>query len=141
MGKVTAIRQFASLVAGEHVIIKRERTEWESCMYDNKMRIGIPKDLMAIDDADKLFRKDFISRCPLAQGFAHVTLSILHEIGHQFHREEYIYFNAKEYNDAHGEAHFQLLPEIVATNWAIEWLQNPEHRKQAKAFEKEFFGY
>ena len=137
MGKVTAIRQFASLVAGERVTISRNRIGWSASM--SEMRITLPADLMENDELDKLFRKDFINRCPLAQGFANVTLSILHEIGHIFHREEYIFFDAKEYNDAHGEAHFQLLPEIVATNWAIEWLQEPEHRKQAKAFEKEFF--
>ena len=139
MGKVTAIRQFASLVAGERVTISRNRIGWSASM--SEMRITLPVDLMENDELDKLFRKDFINRCPLAQGFANVTLSILHEIGHLFRREEFISFDAKVYDTTYGEAYFHLLPEIVATNWAIAWLQNPTHRKQAKAFEKEFFGY
>lgn len=141
MTKVSAIRQFATLVAGEKVIICRDSTEWESPMWDQHFRLGLPKNLTIIDEQDKLFRRDFVRRCPLAQGFSHVTLSVLHELGHQFHREEYIYFPAKEYEEAKGEDHFQLFPEVVATNWAIEWLQDPEHRKLAKAFERKFFGY
>lgn len=137
MGKVTAIRNFASLVAGERVTISRNRIGWSASM--SEMRITLPANLMENDELDKLFRKDFINRCPLAQGFANVTLSILHEIGHIFHREEYIFFDAKEYSKVHGEEHYRLLPEVVATDWAIAWLQDPAHRKQAKAFEKEFF--
>ena len=141
MNKVNLIRRFASEIAGEHVYIERARSEWKSCMYDNKMRIGLPVDLMANDALDKLFRKNFVQRCPLAQGFSNVTLSLLHELGHQFHREEYIFFDAVVYNNTFGEAYFNLPPEKVATDWAIAWLQVPENRKLAKKFEREFFGY
>ena len=37
------------------------------------------------------------------------------------------------------ESHFTLPYEIVATDWAIAWLQDPKHRKQAKAFERQYF--
>lgn len=137
MNRVTLIRNFASLACGEHVIISRDRSEWSFSMIDSKPRLFLPVDLDARDESDRLFRKDFVARCPLARGFADVTLSILHEIGHHFHREEYIFSDIDE-----GEwegTHFTLPYEIVATDWAIEWLQDPEHRKQAKAFEREYF--
>lgn len=141
MSQLQAIRRFADLVAGEHVIISRSAEGWGSGMFDQHMRVDIPFDLSEEDENDRLFREDFVNRCPLAQEFSDITLSLLHEIGHQFHREEYISFDAKKYNSVTGAEHFKLYPEVVATDWAIEWLQNPEHRKQAKAFEKEFFGY
>ena len=31
----------------------------------------------------KDFRKDFVSRCPMGRGFANITLTLLHELGHQ----------------------------------------------------------
>ena len=37
--------------------------------------------------------------------------------------------------------YFLLPDEVVATKWAIDWLENAENRKLAKAFEKEFFKY
>ena len=140
MNRVTLIRNFASLAAGEHVIIPRERSEWSMLMTDSHPRLILPVDLDAKDEDDRLFRADFVARCPLARGFADVTLSILHEIGHHFHREEFIFCDMKEYNAAEGEAHFRLPCEMVATDWAIEWLQDPEHRKQAKRFERTYFG-
>ena len=141
MTKLQAIRKFADYVAGEHVICSYEMNEWAMAMWDSKPRLMLPRNLLTNDEDDKLFRIDFIARCPLAQGFASVTLSILHEIGHHFHREEYIFSDPREYNAATGHWHFLLPCEIVATDWAIEWLQDPEHRKVAKQFERNFFGY
>lgn len=99
--------------------------------------------------ADRTFRKDFVNRCPLARGFADITLTILHELGHM-HSEQP--FNYSEYIHAQiligktanniveaNEMYFKIPNEENATNWAIEWLQDPENRKLAKAFEKEFF--
>ena len=105
-------------------------------MADAKPRLILPPDLNQNDEGDKAFRKDFIERCPMARGFANVTLSILHEIGHHFNREAYIFSDA---NEDDYESHFALPYEIVATDWAIEWLQDSEHRKQAKAFERIYF--
>ena len=139
MNRVSLIRNFASLAAGEKVIIPRERSEWSMLMTDSHPRLILPVDLDAKDEDDKLFRADFVARCPLARGFADVTLSILHEIGHHFHREEYIFCDYEEYENARGVDHFHLECEMVATNWAIEWLQNPAHRKIAKAFERAYF--
>lgn len=140
MTRLQAIRKFADIAAGEHVICSFELNEWAMSMIDAHPRLMLPRDLMQNDEGDKLFRKDFVERCPMGQGFANVTLSILHEIGHHFNREEYIFCDYEEYENAHGSEHFKLKCEVVATDWAIEWLQDPFHRKIAKAFEHEFFG-
>lgn len=143
MSKVKLIRDFASLVAGEHVTIPHERSEWMMSMGEPKPRLTLPKDLNAIDAGDKQFRADFIRRCPMARGFAHVTLSILHEIGHHFNREAYLFYDDTGYEpcwvDEYDVNHYTIPYEVVATEWAIEWLKNPEHRKQAKAFERAYF--
>ena len=140
MTRLQAIRKFADIVAGEHVICSYSLNEWAMSMIDSHPRLMLPRDLLHTDEGDKQFRKDFVSRCPMGKGFANVTLSILHEIGHHFNREIYICTDFDEYENANGFDHFKLPCEIVATNWAIEWLQNPFHRKIAKAFEHEFFG-
>ena len=99
----------------------------------------------------KEFRKDFVSRCPMGRGFANITLTLLHELGHH---EALVTW--KERNQAEAELvkrfedgeidkyqlqkeYFQFPDEKAATDWAIEWLKDPAHRKIAKAFEKKFF--
>ena len=102
------------------------------------------------DEAGRYFRQDFINRCPFARGFADVTLSVLHEIGHRMtddlipkdydrERAEINCFLAAESLKEANKYYFALPDETLATNWAINWLQNPENRKIAKAFEKKFF--
>ena len=95
MTRLQAVRKFADLVAQEHVIISSDMNEWAMAMWDTHPRLMVPRDLLATDEGDKMFRKDFVSRCPLARGFANVTLSVLHEIGHHFNREEYIFSDVK----------------------------------------------
>ena len=141
MTQLQAIRWFADFLANEHVVITRKE-DWEFNMAYSHPHMGIPYDLMKNDEGDKLFRIDFIQRCPLARGFSNITLSILHEIGHHFNREEFIFMtDLKAYEEAEGADHFKFPCEKVATDWAIAWLQNPQNRKIAKAFEKDFFGY
>ena len=61
-------------------------------------------------------------------------------MGHHFNREVFIFqTDMKEYEEATGADHFKLPCEMVATDWAITWLQDPTNRKVAKAFEKDFF--
>lgn len=139
MTKLQAIRWFASEVAGEYVTIARERDDWSISMADTKPRLILPHDLNQNDLKDKMFRADFVKRCPMAQGFANVTLSILHELGHHFNREAVIFADKLEGDDM--EEHLTLPHEIIATDWAINWLQNKENRKTVKKFEKIYFGY
>ena len=141
MGKITAIRNFASIAAGEYVTIIRERSDWGMSISTPHPRLVLPQNTDEKDEGDRLFRKDFVARCPLARGFADVTLSILHEVGHHFNREAYIFCDPKEYNNAKGVDHFKLPCEMVATDWAIQWLQNAQNRKIAKAFERAYFGH
>lgn len=141
MNRVQLIRDFASQVAGEKVVIARIRDDWGITLGDVYPRLILPRNLDKCDEGDKAFRKNFVERCPMAQGFAHVTLSVLHEIGHHFHRIEYITQDPKEYDEALGDAHFDLPCERVATDWAIEWLQDKAHRRMAKEFEKKYFAF
>lgn len=102
----------------------------------------------------KEFRKDFVSRCSMARGFANVTLTLLHELGHQETNVGVWSIQDRNTTEAKlaerfekGEIdrhqlqveYFRFPDETLATNWAIEWLKDAEHRKIAKKFEKEFF--
>jgi len=136
MTKVQVIRQFVNAIAHKRVIIARERDDWGINVNQTISRLILPKDLNKNDETDKMFRKDFIRRYPSARGFANVTLSVLHELGHHFTRE--IYLNADKVEGDTMEEHLTLPSEVVATDWAIAWLQDPINRKTAKAFEKEY---
>lgn len=142
MGQISAIRNFASTAINEKVVIVRKRDDWGMSLTDTHPRLVLPVDLQQNDKEDKLFRKDFIQRCPLARGFANVTISILHELGHwmtasEVNWEEYF----AEQDNVFGQDYFNLTAERLATDWAINWLQNPTNRKIAKAFEVEYFGH
>ena len=139
MTKLQAIRWFASEVAGEYVTLARQRDDWSISMADSKPRLILPHNLNQNEIEDKMFRADFIKRCPMAQGFANVTLSILHELGHHFNREAVIC--ADKLVGDNMKEHLTLPHEVIATDWAINWLQNKENRKTVKKFEKIFFGY
>lgn len=102
------------------------------------------------DVGGKKFRKDFESRCSSARGFADVTISILHEIGHRMSEDKLPtnYSRGKIYFDTVAQAttqdemfklYFAMPDEKLATDWAIEWLQDANNRKLAKAFEKKFW--
>lgn len=134
MTMIQSIRRFASLVANEPVAI--DRGEWGIYLTHPYPYICVPKNPLESDDGDKAFRRDFVSRCPMAQGFSNITLSILHELGHHFNRDS---FDESEYENEVD--HFSLPCERVATDWAINWLKNANNRKIAKQFEKELFGY
>lgn len=142
MGQVSAIRNFASTAINEKVIIARKRDDWGMSLTDTYPRLVLPTDLQQNDPEDKLFRKDFIRRCPLARGFANVTISILHELGHWMTADEVDweeYFAEQE--NVFGQDYFNLKAERIATDWAIAWLSDPENRRVAKAFEVEYFGH
>ena len=102
------------------------------------------------------FTTNFRNRCTLAKGFAGVTLALLHELGHfetniECHdnypdwdrtvadkniREKYAATNNLK---AANDEYFTWPDENLATEWAMHWLQDAEHRKIAKDFEKKFF--
>lgn len=139
MTKIQLIRQFASAVAGERVTIARNRDVWAMDLSENYPRLILPTQLDVWDEGDKMFRHNFVERCPMAQGFSHVVLTILHEVGHHFHRIEFAIQDVDEYENAKGEEHFNFPCEVVATDWAIAWLQDKAHRQLAKDFERQYF--
>lgn len=106
------------------------------------------------DRSAKCFRKDFVNRCPTARGFADITLVLLHELGHietehrnysvqernaEENRIRTLYYNREIDYDTLQTLYFNIPQEHDATDWAIEWLKDPAHRKIAKKFEKKFF--
>lgn len=96
----------------------------------------------------KQFAQDFFARCPMGRGFASVTITILHEIGHMNAQQKFEGYNRIEAireleknfpRETINFEYFKLPDEKAATDWAIEWLSHPENRKKAKEFEKKFF--
>ena len=65
--------------------------------------------------------------------------SFLHELGHHFNRE--VVICADKLVGDNMEEHLTLPHEVIATDWASNWLQNKENRKTVKKFEKNFFSY
>ena len=86
MTKLQAIRWFGKMVLEEDITIARDKfstSNWGMDVIGKIPRIKTPKNLTYKSDLpDKMFRANFIERCPLAQGFSNVTLTLLHEFGH-----------------------------------------------------------
>lgn len=78
------------------------------------------------------FRVDFINKYPYAENYSDALLSILHEIGHFYTRNQmdYIYPESYDYNE-----YFQIHDELIATNWAIQWLKNKNNLQLIQQFE------
>lgn len=148
MTQLQAVRKFAAEVAEHKVVIARNRIDknWAMCisLTTDEMRMEVPTDFNYRPEyADLLFRKDFIARYAPAKGFSNVTLAILHEIGHEKTKYDIDWKadNRKKRN-AKGQKEYMLVEsERRATDWAIQWLYSADHRRLAKQFEKEFFGY
>lgn len=101
----------------------------------------------------KQFRENFVHNCPMAKGFADITLAMLHELGHhevaEIVDEHYSDYDRKGMikkieeelpRELRNYAYFMLPDEDLATSWAIQWLEeSAENRRIAKQFEKEFF--
>ena len=120
---------------------------------DEELEIIVPRWRTANYKGDiggKLFRKDFVSKCAMAKGFSDVTISLLHEVGHKmtdkdiptdYRRSTALREISENCSDPYEVCarYFSLIDESLATNWAINWLSDPENRKIAKDFEKKFF--
>ena len=147
MTKLQAIRIFTNLVSDDKVIITREKcegTNFAMGIGDKQPRLKLPKNLNApYDMGDKLFRKSFTDRCPIAKGFSTITLALLHECGHwhtRFVVNPSVYTEMVEQVVTHEE-YFNIPYERLATEWAICWLSSPINRKIAKWFEGWYFGH
>ena len=123
-----------------------------STIGEETVEIHYDKNFDFSDIGSKCFRKNLINRFPSGQGFANITLVLLHELGHfetdyafgvEYDEEKErkmweIFMEATSFEEEQ-EMYFSLPDETMATNWAINWLSNSENRKIAKAFEKKFF--
>ena len=144
MGKLKEIRNFVEQVTGVRPVIYKERSEWATYLCGKKrMEMSMPANFDAKDEHDRMFRQNFCERCKIAKGFSDVTLAILHECGHFATQEIFcVKAYAKQVDKAGNDMEeYMAIPyEMIATQWAICWLNNPENRKLAKKFEKKFFG-
>jgi len=98
-----------------------------------------------------VFRQNMVMRDFRLQGFSHVTLSLLHELGHLETFDDVpegydrldallaIKAASKDDDKIANLMYYSLPDEWLATQWAIDWLSEEENRKRAKQFEKEFF--
>lgn len=149
MTQLQAVRKFAAQVAEHKVVIARQRMEnnWAMCvnLFSDEIRMKVPTNFNYKPDAvDIEFRKDFITRYNPARGFSNATLSILHEIGHEKTKWDggCVFNDCKQRKRVKTQKEYMMLEsERRATDWAIQWLYDPNHRRLAKQFEKEFFGY
>lgn len=145
--KLRAIRLFMNTIVGQQVIFTRERFECNNMamgIWDNVPRLKLPSKIdHPLDETDREFRRDFVKRCPMAQGFATITLVLLHECGHWKTREviNSVIYN-RQVEKVDNQKDYMMIPyEHLATDWAIAWLQNPDNRWLAKFFERLYFHY
>ncbi len=114
-------------------------------------------DLM--DFGAKAVRDNAISRCKIFKGFSVLSFVLLHEIGHiatryeDFEDKEYTKEEMEEiildcfetssswksFHEKFQSYHYMQPSEIAATDWAINFIKDPNNRKILKNFEKEFF--
>jgi len=147
MTKLQAIREFCSFVCEQKVVFARNKYDdnnWGMDIDDKNPRLIMPTQFpSSFDNADKLFRKNFVQRCPLAQGFSHITLTLLHECGHWATRSVFDVVESEkiEKKVQTDEDYMQMPWEQLATQWAICWLHSPANRQMAKRFERNYFDY
>lgn len=147
MTQLQAIRWFMKNVLCEPVTIAKDRMpvfNFGMDIMNPTPRLILPYNLNCkSDEVDKLFRKNFISRCPLAQGFSNITITLLHECGHWATRSIMDVVTYDKMKDkVNGMKEYMEIPwEHLATEWAICWLSSPINRKCAKEFERRYFGY
>ena len=145
MTKLQAIRKFVEQITGEKVVIKKFpfNGRWGMAVNAKEPRLYVPYDYgVEKDEGDREFRANMTDISSTAKGFSDATLSILHECGHWFNRTSFDYEAYQSMTtDVTNKEYIRCPFEMVATLWAICWLQNKDHRKWAKEFEKNYFGY
>lgn len=147
MTQLQAIRWFMKSVLDEPITIARDRMpvfNFGMDIINSNPRLVLPQNLNSKpDEVDKMFRQDFVTRCPLARGFSNITITLLHECGHWATRSimDIVTYD-KMKCQATGMKDYMAIPwEHLATEWAICWLSSPINRKCAKEFERKYFRY
>ena len=129
MKRATVIKHFCREVFGLTITIHKGK-EWETNCYDT-----IYYSTITDGEGDIAFRANFISRCPIAANYSDALISLLHEMGHIAMSEESDGLSAFAAWDTYDE-YFALHDEMIATNWAIDWLNNKANEKLAKDFDE-----
>ncbi len=80
--------------------------------------------LIYVDKGGKAFYENFVKRFPKANGFGLFTLSLLHEIGHLETVDKYTDDAEVRKRTININDYFNLPNEMLATNWAGEWINN-----------------
>ena len=145
MTQLQAIRIFTSSVLQQNIIISRQKMcdNWGMNVLSRNPRLSIPSNLNYKPvNEDIQFYNDFISRYHDAKYFKEITLVLLHECGHWMTKENIDWADdIIRRESAHTMYHYMRIPsEWQATEWAINWLKNKQHRILARQFEKNFFG-
>lgn len=131
------VSRFAQMVLERHVVVVLDN-EWCMNIHDKECRLHIPR-VIEWDEGDAAFRENFYARCPFADTFSDITITILHELGHWIIREHTLanldaYIQACE-NITDVEEYFTIPDEYMATEWAINWLMSEENRTIAHDFD------
>ena len=118
----------------------------------DKSKIIIEYDYADLNDGaqSKEFCRFFHEKDKVTKGFSELTLSLLHELGHnetvslvpkKYSREKSLRKIKKQTSDfvELNRLYFNLTDELMATEWAITWLRSKNNRKRAKKFERDFF--
>ena len=130
-------------------IVLRKGKRFCACIDDPEI-IEIRYNISSLlSKGQKQFRQDITFRSPRTKGFANITLSLLHELGHcatedfdfgNYDRDEMLKVIGQSLpREFVNFAYFLLPDEYAATEWAINWLEDAENRKIAKNFERDFF--
>ena len=127
MRKATVIKHFCRDVLGITIYVNKYR-EWQTDCSDI-----IYYSTTVDSDGDIAFRANFISRCPIAVNYSDALISLLHEMGHIVTGTEMTGDYATECETY--EEHFALHDEMIATNWAIDWLNDKANENLAKEFD------
>ena len=131
MKKATVIKRFCREVLGLTIYVHKCK-EWMTDCYET-----IYYTTVMDTDGDIAFRENFISRCPIAEKYSDALISLLHEMGHIATSEEMDLKSTVAVYDTYEE-YFALHDEMIATNWAIDWLNNKANEKLAKKFEQDW---
>ena len=129
MTKANAIKGFVREITGLNFSVKK-LDHWETDCYDTIY--------YAFDETEETaiaFRANFVKRCTIADNFLDATLSILHEVGHICTTNETDGIYPDE-ETCTNEEYFNTHDEWIATEWAIDWLNNKDNQNLAKVFEK-----
>jgi hypothetical protein len=101
-----------------------------------------------LDSLDIQILKIFLSEhFPNALDYHFIVFTLLHELGHNetrhllknYDRQKELEKISNLNSPMQSTLEYFMLPdEILATNWAAEWLQNENNQRIAKAFEEKF---